>query len=298
MHPLPSGCHTKAGGGLDAQELDLALEIVVHVHASVVVTQVQAIRGGGREAPEVFAHVLADRFDGFEPGGLFHRVDSHAIAGAMVNGSERRDVPLCLREDGGWHPFPTCEPAPRPRSSPRAGYQYRRGPARRGEQLVCTEKTQDAVLGSAHPFEAQPRPDLAIPFDHDGLCQQSSDLGHQFLIGPHLGATLFWLPRMLWPLASGVETGTRQAPHCSDSSHTVRWLLEGETVRLMLSTSTAPKGGHSPGERSSPATARFSTLMLATTDFNRRRSSSSTSDSRLFKPPHLPPGNDLATRSG
>ena len=60
--PLPSGWRTKDGEASDAEEGDLALEVVGHVVRSVVVPEHEA---GGHvlaDGTEVPAHTLADRF--------------------------------------------------------------------------------------------------------------------------------------------------------------------------------------------------------------------------------------------
>ena len=45
---------------------------------------------------------------------------------------------------------------------------------------MLAQQAQDAVLGSTHAFETQPRPDLAVPFpSEEGLCQQLANLGDQ-----------------------------------------------------------------------------------------------------------------------
>jgi len=62
------GLAHESWGWLDSQELDLGLEVVAHVHAAVVVAQLQAFGGGGRESPEVFPDALADRFEGPRTG--------------------------------------------------------------------------------------------------------------------------------------------------------------------------------------------------------------------------------------
>src|SRR5262249_36390100 len=93
---------------------------------------------------------------------------------------------------------------------------------------------------------------------------------------------------MLLPLASGVEAGPRQVPHRSHTRHTV-WLVGGRR-------NGAAHGFDFHDTKGRPFSRRaifsrgssFSTLTLATTDFKRRFSSSSISDSRLFRLPSPP----------
>ena len=65
---------------LDAEEGDLALEVVGHVVRSVVVLEHEA---GGHllaDGAEVSAHTLADRFQGLEAVGTLVGVDADAFA--------------------------------------------------------------------------------------------------------------------------------------------------------------------------------------------------------------------------
>jgi hypothetical protein len=64
----------------------------------VVVTQRQTVGGAGREGAELFLDVLAYRFRGFEPGGIFHRVDSYALGGAVIDGADDGHAALCFRK--------------------------------------------------------------------------------------------------------------------------------------------------------------------------------------------------------
>ena len=79
--------------GLDAEEGDLALEVVGHVVRSVVVAEHEA---GGHvlaDGAEVPAHTLADRFQGLEAVGALVGVDADAFAVAVVDGDETWATP-------------------------------------------------------------------------------------------------------------------------------------------------------------------------------------------------------------
>src|SRR5512132_3045111 len=86
--PLPSGWRTKDGEGLDAEEGDLALEVVGHVIRARVVAEHEA---GGHvlaNGAEVSAHTLADRLQGLEAVGALVGVDADAFAVAVIDGDE------------------------------------------------------------------------------------------------------------------------------------------------------------------------------------------------------------------
>src|SRR5215471_15359289 len=154
---------------------------------------------------------------------------------------------------------------------------------------MLAQQAQDAVLGSPHVFEAQPSPDLAVPFASEkGLCQQFANLGDQFFIGSHLGAALLRLARMLFPLKSSIETGPRQVPDRRDPRHTVRLLTGRRNGATHGFDFQNAKGRPFSRRAIFSRSSSFSTLTLATTDFKRRFSSSSMSDSRLFRLPSPP----------
>src|SRR5512144_1108287 len=74
--------------GLDAEEGDLALEVVGHIVRSVVVPEHEA---GGHvlaDGPEVPAHTLADRLQGLEAVGALVGVDADAFTVAVIDGDE------------------------------------------------------------------------------------------------------------------------------------------------------------------------------------------------------------------
>src|SRR5512144_1326935 len=82
--------------GLDAEEGDLALEVVGHVVRSVVVPEHEA---GGHvlaDGAEVSAHTLADRLEGLETVGALVGVDADAFTVAVIDGDE--DVGHALGE--------------------------------------------------------------------------------------------------------------------------------------------------------------------------------------------------------
>ncbi len=117
--------------------------------------------GTGRESPEVFPDALADRFEGRKPSGLFHGVDAHAIGGAMIDGGEHGDIPppppVAVAS------YPTSDSAPRPRSSPRAGYHGLVRVARRGERLVFP--TGSAELNATHLPSGEKNGGIGTPSD-------------------------------------------------------------------------------------------------------------------------------------
>jgi hypothetical protein len=111
-----------------------------------------------------------------------------------------------------------------------------------------------------------------------------------------LGAALLLWLGMLLPLASSVETGPREVPHRRYRRHTER--LVGGKAKRCGSWFRLPdtKGGPFSRRAIFSRSNSFSTLTLATTDFNRRFSSPSISDSRFSDCPRHWPGSGLAIR--
>ena len=98
--PLPSGAATNDGLERDAEEAQLALEVVAHVLAAVVVAQ-RKPRGDARPvAAEVFPQPLAQRLQRFEARAGARRVDADALLCAVVDGDEDGSVALAGGEAG------------------------------------------------------------------------------------------------------------------------------------------------------------------------------------------------------
>src|SRR6516164_8132812 len=89
---------------------------------------------------------------------------------------------------------------------------------------------------------------------------------------------------MLLPLASGVETGPRQVPYRGYPCHTIRLLAGRRNGAAHGFDFQKAKGRPFSMRAIFSRNSSFSTLTLATTDLSRRRSSSSTSASRLLSP--------------
>src|SRR5512132_1962339 len=83
--PLPSGWRTKEG---EAEEGDVALEVVGHIVRSVVVAKLQPRCHVLSDRAEVPAHTLADRLQGLEAVGALVGVDADAFAVAVIDGDE------------------------------------------------------------------------------------------------------------------------------------------------------------------------------------------------------------------
>jgi hypothetical protein len=82
------GRSNEGGRTLDAEECDLLLELLGHVLRPVVMAQRETRGAALREPAEMLAHALADRFQGFEAGGLRVCVDANAFGGAMIDRDE------------------------------------------------------------------------------------------------------------------------------------------------------------------------------------------------------------------
>src|ERR1051326_5542965 len=89
---------------------------------------------------------------------------------------------------------------------------------------------------------------------------------------------------MLLPLASGVETRPRQVPYRGYRCHTIRLLAGRRNGEAHGFDFQNAKGRPFSIRAIFSRNSSFSTLTLATTDLSRRRSSSSTSASRVLSP--------------
>src|SRR5437899_7424332 len=131
----------------------------------------------------------------------------------------------------------------------------------------------------------QASPDLAIALSREyRFGEELANFHQQILIGAPLRATRLWLPQPLLPLASGIEAGSRQLPDRGHSRHTIRLITGRRKCAAHAFDFHDTKGRPFSRRAIFSRNSSFSTLTVATTDFNRRRSSSSTSDSLLFRP--------------
>src|SRR2546427_8601620 len=149
---------------------------------------------------------------------------------------------------------------------------------------MLPEQAQDAILASADALVTQAGPDLPITLSReDRGSQQLANLDNELFIGPHFGTALLRTVRMLLAISSGVETGARQIPHRGYPRHTIR-LVAGRRNGAAHGFDFQNAKGRSSSRRAIFSRSNsFSTLILATADFNPRFSSSSTSTSRLFR---------------
>jgi hypothetical protein len=86
--PISFRLTDESGRWLDAEKCDFSLEIIAHVHAAMVMAQLQTVSDAGSKSPEAFPNTLADRFESFEAGGLLHRMDAHAFRCAVIDCGE------------------------------------------------------------------------------------------------------------------------------------------------------------------------------------------------------------------
>src|SRR5206468_6590163 len=138
-------------------------------------------------------------------------------------------------------------------------------------------------LRGADAFVSQASPNLAVAFSGKYRCRQKlANLCQQLLIAENLGTSLVRFPWMQLTVVGGVKTRARQAPDRHYLRHTIRFLAgrrDGAAHGLDLQ---GAKGRPSSRRAIFSRNNSFSTLTLASTDFKRRFSSSSTS--RLFRP--------------
>src|ERR1700761_9040481 len=151
--------------------------------------------------------------------------------------------------------------------------------------MIFSEQPQNPLLRGADAFVSQASPNLAVAFSGKyWRIQKLANFCHQVLIAENPGTSLVRFPWMLLTVASGVKTRARQAPDCHHSCHPIRLIAgrrDGAAHALDLQSA---KGRPSSRRAIFSRNNSFSTLMLATTDFKRRFSSSSASISRLFRP--------------
>src|SRR5690242_10816208 len=98
--PFPSGARTKAGELSMPRNAISLLEVVRHVLRTVIVSNREAVRDVGREAAEVTAHALADRFQSLEACGSRMGMNADALGGTMIHRDEYRRQPF-TGEGGG-----------------------------------------------------------------------------------------------------------------------------------------------------------------------------------------------------
>jgi hypothetical protein len=154
---------------------------------------------------------------------------------------------------------------------------------------MLPQQPENAVFRSAHAPVTQAGPDLPIPFSgENGLGQELTNLSDELLIGEYLGSTFLWLPRLLLVLSRCAKTRPRQVPDPSYPCHTIRLITGRRNGAAHGFDFQNAKGRPSSRRAIFSRNNSLSTLTLATTDFSRRFSSSSTSTCRLFKPASPP----------
>src|SRR6516165_9481717 len=150
--------------------------------------------------------------------------------------------------------------------------------------MMLSEQPKNAIFAGADAFVPKPGPNLPIPFSCENrLGKQLPNLGDQFRVGVHVGTTFVWLTRLGLTLPSGVECRSRQVPDRGHLHHTIRLVTGRRNGAAHGFDFQNAKGRPSSKRAIFSRSNSFSTLMLATADFNRRFSSSSTSASRLFR---------------
>src|SRR6516164_2858797 len=249
----------------------------------MIVTEAQADGAAGGEAGEVFLDALANRLQRFKPSRSLDGVDAHAFRRTVIDSGKHRHRTLCLGKRGSGIGAPhLIGRLGQDRPVVRVVARHFRL-AQRRKQVMLPQQPENAVFRSAHASVTQAGPDLPITFSgENGLGQKLTNLSYELLVGVYLGSTFLWLPRLLLALSRCVKTRPREVPHRSYPCHTIR-LITGRR-------NGAAHGFHFQNAKGRPSSSRaifsrnssLSTLTLATTDFHRGFSSSSTSISRLF----------------
>src|SRR3954469_9805919 len=128
---------------------------------------------------------------------------------------------------------------------------------------------------------------ISLPGEHR-FGENLANLHQQFLVAAHLGTTFLRLFSLLLPLPSGIEAGPRQVPGRHHRHHTIRSVTGRRNGAAHGFDFQNAKGRPFSMRAIFSRSNSFSMLTVATTDFKRRRSSSSTSLSRVFRPTSPP----------
>ena len=157
------GLAHEGGRRRDAEEGELALEVVGDELAAVVVAQLEARSDALGEGAEAGADTLPDRLEGLEAGGSARGVDADALGRAMVDGDEDRGLPLGGQGRGQIAAPHRVDPLGSDRAVVRLWAVRAADPAWR-LQAVLSGQPQDPALGGADAGEAEPGPDLPVAF--------------------------------------------------------------------------------------------------------------------------------------
>ena len=210
------------------------------------------------EGAEAGAHALAQRLERLEAGRPAGGVDADAFGRAVIDRDEDRGLALAGQGRGQVGAPHRVDPLGADRAVVGLRAVRPADPARR-QQAVLPHQPQDAALGGADAGEAQPRPDLAMALAVERAGgQQLADRLDQRLVR-HRPERPRPAPRARLGRTGDGDTAWRATcprPGSPAACRKAR-LVEGETWRLMVSTSAVPKGGHLPGARSWPPAARW-----------------------------------------
>src|SRR5215470_9039994 len=110
-----------------------------------------------------------------------------------------------------------------------------------------------------------------------------TNLGEEFFVRMDLRTTSLRFSWLQHTMPGGIEAGSRQVPDGSHPRHTIPLITGRRNGAAHGFDFQKAKGRPSSRRAIFSRSNSFSTLMLATADFKRRFSSSSTSTSRVFK---------------
>src|SRR3569833_1521439 len=278
------GLSSEGRRGLDAQEADLVLEVIAHIYAAVVMPEPQASGAAAGRIAEMLAHALADGLERLEAVRTLDHVDADALGGAVVDSGVNRDLSVGVRHRDGRVGAPQLiRPVGHDGSLVRIGGSGNRRSTRR-RQMVLPHEPQYALLPHAHLLVAQPGPDLAIAFPRElGLGDELAYFAGQCLVGKPARTTLTWHGCACRALLGGIEARASQAPRLDHARHSVRSLAGGRGDTAHGFDLQNAKGRLLSSRVIFSRSSSFSMLTLATTDFSRRFSSSTTTTTRLFR---------------
>ena len=97
---IPLRLLNEGGRGFDTEKSYFLLKVITPVLTAVIMPEPQTGGDCGTEAAEVIANSLTNRFQSFKPGSPLHRVDAHAIGGAVINGGKERHLAIGNRHRG------------------------------------------------------------------------------------------------------------------------------------------------------------------------------------------------------
>ena len=283
---IPLRLSNEGRRGFDAEKSYFLLKVITHVLAAVIMPEPQTGGHCGTEAAEVIANSLTNRFQSFKPGSPLHRVDAHAIGGAVINGGKDRHLAVRHRQRGRCVGTPDLvERFGDNRALVRIAVVHR-GTTSRRQQFCRTHQTQDTMFRRTNAGIPQPRPDLPMSLSEEGtgLNHRPNLLGQLHIREGRLWTALLNHHSRCGTQAPRIESRARKLPHPRNPRHTVRLIRGNRSGAAHGFDFHGAKGRFCSIWRIFAFSNSLSIARSAATDFIRCLSSSEASVSRLFRP--------------